>query len=266
MPEGRFRVQRCAIAGVQAVEASSRRAFGRHAHDQYGIGVIVRGGHRSCSGRGMVEAVCGDIITVNPGEVHDGMPLAEAGRDWRMLYIDPALMRSVAGDLGGNHGTAEFTLPVIRDAALAQRLLRAYAALTASVADAALSAEERLLAMLAPVLRPAERLDAALPAGLRLARERIDDDPAAAVSLGELAALSGLSRYQLVRAFARATGLTPHAYLVQQRIELARRLIAQGCTLADAALASGFADQSHMTRVFSGKYGISPRAWALALA
>ncbi|MNT93410.1 Helix-turn-helix domain protein [compost metagenome] len=53
---------------------------------------------------------------------------------------------------------------------------------------------------------------------------------------------------------------------MQQRIELARRLIAQGCTLADAALASGFADQSHMTRVFSGKYGISPRAWALALA
>ncbi|WP_354685243.1 hypothetical protein [Cupriavidus necator] len=63
MPEGRFRVQRCAVAGVQAVEASSRRTFGRHTHDQYGIGVIVRGGHRSCSGRGMVEAVCGDIIT-----------------------------------------------------------------------------------------------------------------------------------------------------------------------------------------------------------
>jgi AraC-like DNA-binding protein len=73
-----------------------------------------------------------------------------------------------------------------------------------------------------------------------------------------------VSRFQLVRSFARNTGLTPHAYLVQRRVLLARRLIAGGTALADAAAASGFADQSHMTRVFVRKYGMAPGAFAIS--
>ena len=65
--------------------------------------------------------------------------------------------------------------------------------------------------------------------------------------------------------FARATGMTPHAYLVQRRIDLARRMIAGGSSLAEAAIASGFADQSHMTRTFIRKYGLSPGAYADAM-
>lgn len=74
-----------------------------------------------------------------------------------------------------------------------------------------------------------------------------------------------MSRFQLLRGFAGATGLTPHAYLVQRRIHLARRLIATGIPLAEAAIASGFADQSHMTRIFTRNHGISPGAYALAM-
>ena len=76
--------------------------------------------------------------------------------------------------------------------------------------------------------------------------------------------MSGLDRFQVLRSFARATGMTPHAYLVQRRIDLVRRLIASGQPLAQAAVASGFADQSHMTRIFVRKYGISPGAYARA--
>jgi len=86
------------------------------------------------------------------------------------------------------------------------------------------------------------------------------------VSDADLAAVSGLSRFQLVRQFARATGLTPHAYLIQRRIDMARALLARGSTLVDAAAASGFADQSHMTRLFIRAYGITPGAYAAALA
>jgi AraC-like DNA-binding protein len=73
-----------------------------------------------------------------------------------------------------------------------------------------------------------------------------------------------LSRFQLVRSFSRNTGFTPHAFLLHRRILLARRLIAGGMALADAAAASGFADQSHMTRVFTRKYGVSPGAFAIS--
>ncbi|MDF7189943.1 AraC family transcriptional regulator, partial [Escherichia coli] len=96
------------------------------------------------------------------------------------------------------------------------------------------------------------------------ARTRIDDDPAAAISLLDLARETGLSRFQVLRGFARVTGLTPHAYQVQRRVALARRLIAQGEPLAEVAAACGFADQSHMTRQFVRKYGVSPGMVAAA--
>jgi AraC-like DNA-binding protein len=93
------------------------------------------------------------------------------------------------------------------------------------------------------------------------ARQRLDDDPAAAPTLANLAAEAGLGRLQFLRAFSRATGLPPHAYLVQRRIQRARQLIRRGVTLADAAAASGFADQSHMTRCFTRSLGLTPGAF-----
>jgi hypothetical protein len=63
-----------ALHGIYTMQADSSRTFARHSHEEFGVGLIVRGAQRSCSGRGMVEAGPGDIIMVNPGEVHDGQP------------------------------------------------------------------------------------------------------------------------------------------------------------------------------------------------
>ncbi|HZV67298.1 MAG TPA: AraC family transcriptional regulator [Telluria sp.] len=257
------------IAGVDVVAASSRRSFARHTHDQFGIGVIERGAQKSYSARGMVEAGAGDIITVNPGEVHDGMPIGDSGRSWRMLYFDPALVAAALHDIsGGKTRIAEFHRPVLRDAATGARL-RALFALGAGAAPqpATPLPEQLLLAVLASVacertLRAAPRV----PAAVLRARERIDDDPVAPLTLHELARESGLSRFQLLRGFSKATGMTPHAYLVQRRIDLARRMIAGGAALSEAAIASGFADQSYMTRIFVRKYGITPRVYGRALS
>ena len=74
--------------------------------------------------------------------------------------------------------------------------------------------------------------------------------------------MAGLSRYQTVRGFARLTGLTPHAYVMQRRLGTARSLIRHGSTLADAAIEAGFADQSHMHRIFVAHHGFTPGAYA----
>ncbi|WP_207384807.1 AraC family ligand binding domain-containing protein, partial [Achromobacter xylosoxidans] len=75
MHANQFVMQRSALAGVQAVAARSARTFARHTHEQFGIGVLRLGGQASHSGRGQVEAGPGQVITVNPGEVHDGAPI-----------------------------------------------------------------------------------------------------------------------------------------------------------------------------------------------
>lgn len=253
-----------AVAGIEVVVAESDRHFSRHTHDQFGMGVIERGAQVSASGRGPVEAGMGDVITVNPGEVHDGAPIGDNGRLWRMVYLDPEIIFAVGRDVTeGRKFFVEFTDPVIRNAAAAREVHRLFAAVTASNGSASqLLGHELLLSLVATLIR--EKVGPpTLPAWISRARERIDDDPAQAVTLAELAQLSGLSQFQLLRAFSRATGLTPHAYLVQKRIALARRLIAGGVPLAEAAATSGFSDQSHMTRIFTRAFGFSPRIFAM---
>lgn len=253
-----FRLLRCGLPGAEAVLADSAHAFGRHTHDQFGIGLIERGAQKSASGRGLVEAGAGDMITVNPGEVHDGAPFDASGRRWRMLYLDPSPVLDAARDIAPADQGFEFKAPVIRDAALTTRFQQLFDAATAD-ADT-LRSDSALLTLVAQLLRPRPAGRPALVTGVSAARERMDDDPAASTTLADLARDAGLSRYQFLRAFTHFTGLPPHAYLLQRRVQQARRLVRAGVALADAAAASGFADQSHMTRCFTRNFGLTPGA------
>lgn len=268
MSRGSFKMLSCAVSGIQAVEARTRHSFPRHSHEQYGIGIILDGAQKSLSGRGMVEAEAGDLITVNPGEVHDGLPLTEEGRAWHMLYFDPAVLRNFAEDMAEARGeTYELTLPVMRSEETAQAFRKLYSWMTAPpdhVPD--MDGEELMFDLLARMAHRRQiREEAGAPSVIARARRAIDALPEVAPTLGDLAAETGLSRFQVLRGFARETGFTPHAYLIQRRTDLARRLISEGMALAQAAAASGFADQSHMTRTFSRIYGISPGIYAFAV-
>ncbi|RIX82774.1 AraC family transcriptional regulator [Acidovorax cavernicola] len=251
------RIRGSALPGLQAIAAESNRSFPRHMHDVFGIGVMDRGGQRSASGRGAVEAVRGDVITVNPGEVHDGVAMRGEARAWRMLHLAPELL---SDDLPG----FELERPVLSDPALRQGFDRLFTAVAEG--DDALALEQGVLQLLrrAPGAQASESLRRVAPAAMERARARIADDCIRAPSLAELAREAGLSRYQLLRGFAAAFGLPPHAWLQQCRLSRARRLIAQGRALADAAAGAGFADQSHMTRAFVRFLGFTPGAYAMA--
>lgn len=259
-----FTVRRFPALGVELVEADSDRTFVRHMHDQFGIGLLAHGAQRSASGRGQVEAVAGDLISVNPAEVHDGASIGRAARRWHMLYFKPQCIADVLDDMAADAGrpACEFAYPVLRSqrAAVLFRTLYQTMAQAGEYADR-LAIDETLPLLIAHLLDQTPASSVPDSAAGR-AKAMIDDAPLASVSLASLAAQAGLSRFQLVRAFARLTGLTPHAYLVQQRIQRARRLIAAGMPLADASFASGFADQSHMTRCFVSSFGYSPGLYA----
>lgn len=265
MPRGTFRIRRTSLPGVEAVEADSDHAFPKHTHDQFGIGVISRGAQTSLSGRGMVDAGPGDVITVNPGEVHDGMPIGDHGRAWRMLYFDPAVVIDILDDISEARGGQELHHPVLADASASAGFAELYTLVTGGEANSTLAGQSLLFLLLKRLIfegATASRPD--MPHALGHVRALLDDVPEVDLTLGDLARASGLSRFQVLRGFAQMTGLSPHAYLMQRRLDRARRLIREGVTLADAAAASGFADQSHMTRAFGGKYGITPGVYAAA--
>jgi AraC-like DNA-binding protein len=257
---------RSAVPGIEPMTLVSNHHFPRHCHDQFGIGVIVAGAQRSWSGIGMVSASAGDVIMSNPGEMHDGIPLDGNARRWRMIYIDPVLVaRAVEEE---RVGPVEILHPVARDPLLAGHFARLFACLTAPQSDR-LARDESLLCSLMQILRrhAVKRPTYGGPSQcVAKAIRRLDSAPETSVSLAELAALSGVSRFQLLPGFARELGITPHAYLVQRRVRLAKQLLSSGATPAQAAMQAGFADQSHMTRAFVRQLGITPSRYQAAVA
>ena len=244
----------------------SNHHFPRHSHDQFVIGVIAFGAQRSWSGVGSIDASAGDVIMVNPGEIHDGAPLDGKARGWRMIYFDPDL---VALELREETvAQLEIVRPVAHDPVFAMHFARLFACLTAFPANH-LATEESLLCSLIYVARrhtTVRPLRSGPSPYVAKAIQRLDSAPEMPVSLADLAALSGVSRFQLLRGFAREVGVTPHAYLIQRRVRLARRHLADGQTPAEAALRSGFADQSHMTRAFARQLGVTPGHYRAAIA
>jgi AraC-like DNA-binding protein len=249
-------VHRSMNRGITAMELMSNHSFPRHTHDEYGIGVILSGAQRSWSGVGLVESFPGDVISVNPGEIHDGHPVDRAVRCWRIIYFDPRMLtRHLVPDA---EREIEFVSPNLREPGLGQWVNLLFDRLTRDTDG--LGVEEivsYLVGRLVSQNRPGcGRRTHSAP--VTKARKRIDEDPSAQISLAELAALSGVSRYQIVRAFARELGITPYAYVIQRRVRLARQLLVNGATLVDAALRAGFADQSHLTRAFVRQFGVPP--------
>ena len=100
--------------------------------------------------------------------------------------------------------------------------------------------------------------DPRLPGVARLAREYLHERMHHNVGVDDLASVTGVDRFRLNRAFKAASGLAPHAYLVQLRLASARRLLARGEPCAEVAMALGFADQSHLGRWFVRAYGLTP--------
>lgn len=247
---------------VTAVEAFSALSFARHSHDEYGVGMMLAGAQRSWSGRGQVEACAGDVITVNPGEVHDGMPIGDS-RKWAMLYLETSKVASIAADIyEGKRAESEFTAPVFQNRRAARRFAASYSAHATGNEDAA---KEHLILLLAGLLGDAKLPKMGVSQRIDHVKQQIDDDPAGYHPLEDLARICGTSRFKTLRGFTALTGLTPHAYIIQRRLELAKALIRSGIGLAEAGGEAGFADQSHFHRSFVRRFGMTPGVYAAAM-
>jgi AraC family transcriptional regulator len=101
---------------------------------------------------------------------------------------------------------------------------------------------------------------------VRRAKEILSAHLDGRMQLREVAQACGLSVSYFSRAFRRSVGVTPHNWLLTLRVEVAKQKLREGrLSLRDVALACGFADQSHLTQVFTRSVGVSPGAWRRAL-
>ena len=239
-------------------------SFAPHFHNTHAVGVIERGVNVfDCRGVKRI-ASAGDIMLLNPAEVHTGeAPDKREGWSFRMLFVDPQLLKHVREEMTGKASDVPFFSEiVVRDDSTARLLLQLHRALENSTS--ALQSESLFLMVMTQLLtiHADSRINSRKIGNESLAvartREYLLANARENITLDELARIAFLSPYHLLRVFREETGLPPHAYQTQIRIEQAKQLLRRDLSISQTAQATGFFDQAHFSKQFKRYVGITP--------
>ena len=241
----------------------SRHAFPNHAHDGiYAVG-LMDSGASYCLGPEKSDSLIasGELVLINPGQVHSGVPAKGTSINYRMLYVSAPWLRRAAEDvLERDSDFPEFATFVTRNPSLYGQLssLESLAGQAGRLEFESIMVEvfSRLLETYGGV-RPAAG-PGREPRAIRIAKERLASDLAEKMSLEDVAGAAGLSRYHFLRVFKRATGLSPHRFRTQRRVDRAKHLLKKGAPFTQVALETGFTDQSHFCNTFKQYTAATP--------
>lgn len=225
--------------------------YAAHSHESFSIGVITGGRSRYLTGDARHEICAGSTVLMNPGVVHTCNPIQGEPWSYLMLFVDLPWLQQQG-----------FALPQATLSAspgLYGRLLEVFAGLfdEQPAAD-----KEALLVAFFQALpgffgertgqRRAEHPRLEMAAAF-IRAHRLDP-----LTLEDICSAVGLSRAYLIRAFGKRFGLTPHGYLLDQRVQHARAQLRLGRPIAEVALEAGFADQAHLQRAFKRHLAATP--------
>lgn len=234
--------------------------FPNHFHEYYVIG-FVEDGQRVLSCKHQEYAVAkGDVLLFNPGDNHACVQSDGATLDYRGLNIAKEVMLDLAEEVTGRRALPEFSPPVISDEEVVCYLRPLHERVMKGSCE--FGKEENLLLLISLLVeRYGQPFDHRTP-DCREEIERacafIERHYAQRLSLEQICRQAGASKSTLLRAFARAKGVTPYRYLENVRVGKAKELLEQGVPPAQAALRTGFSDQSHFTNYFSRFIGLTP--------
>jgi AraC-like DNA-binding protein len=254
--------------GIDFLEAAfDRHVYDRHIHETYAIGFTLRGVQRFWCRGATHDSTPGHVILINPGEAHDGRSGDRGGYVYRMFYVPIDTLRNLVEDgLERRVPIIDALASCVCDRPLAHLLNETWDAVASS---APLAAEELIHSTFVYIvsrhagLRPPPRASIDRTAMSRV-RDYLHDRVEERVTLGEMAAVASMSRFQLTRQFQKSFGLPLRAYHVHVRLTEARRRLRLGHPIARVAADLGFVDQSHLHRRFKGAFGMTPGRYVVS--
>jgi AraC-like DNA-binding protein len=247
---------------AQAVQDGRQVCYGRHSHEIFSIGSIMTGHSHYFHEKKRQQISAGTVVLMNPGDVHACSALDKQPWGYRMLYVDTAWLARLQHESGLDpnvdfHGFSIISTP---SPALFAGLNQLYDVLVDPDADNLLKHSVALSFFL-----DVQHTLAVTPTGprtssqkLRRAADYINDNFSRAIKLEDICKAANLSESYLIRSFEQVYRMTPHAYLLNRRIQYAREQLKRGRLIAEVALETGFADQAHFQRTFKKYLAITP--------
>lgn len=252
------------VKGVELLRAwFAGHAYDKHRHDTYAIG-LTDSGVQSFDYRGAKQtSTPRKVMVLHPDEIHNGRAGSDEGFGYRMLYVDPACISDAIRVIAGR----SCPLPFVKCAVSENIILSQAVQLIANSSihqDEHLAKDEIILRLTQGLIAGDSRanlLHKYYPIDFKaiaLAREFIEAHNHRVIRSKELEIVTGLSRYDLTRQFRKALGTSPYRYSVNRRLDNARRMLLLHKPLVETAIATGFADQAHFSRLFKATYGVTP--------
>jgi AraC-like DNA-binding protein len=234
--------------------------YARHAHETFSIGAIT-GGSSVYFNRAAKDIVgAGTVVVMNPGDAHACNPVGDEPWSYRMFYVDVKWLTELQHELGFSFNAGFRAYSTTSTRALFTSLIRLHDELSDEHASH-LQRQGAAIGFFSEMQQVLDPAPARLEEGggkLVRAAEYISDNAACMLTLDDICAAANLSPAHLIRAFKRQFGMTPHAYLINRRIQLGRAQLRQGKAIADVAVDIGFADQAHFQRAFKQYVAATP--------
>lgn len=246
------------VEGRRAVNSSA--CYRAHSHPTLSVGIVDSGESVLSVGGSHFNLVAGDVVVINPHEVHSCNPKRNGRWGYRMFYIDWLWIQQTLAPDSFRAPLSE-PHPPLRIPGARAAVDQMNDAVCGSLGDEkGVAVFERSLRKLASFLEPKESpkrcREAALP--LEWARSFIERHCNENIRQRDLARESGMTCFKFIRRFRAQYGLTPHAYKLDQQITLARGLLAKKASLSEVAYSLGFSDQSHFHRTFKVRVAATP--------
>lgn len=242
--------------------------YAPHSHTQWSIGAITAGESTFVTGARHYRVSAGTLVLVNPERVHACNPIGQQGWSYLMMYVDFGWLGELLQQLGLPNGSdwRGTHIDQIRDVDLFQH----YCRMTACLLERGATVEMKQWALVEFIAElfsklgdtqaglPLPAAATIMPAYLTELLSHLDAHCDDTWSLYAMCQRTGCTPPQLIRAFKQYVQLTPHAYLINRRVQLAQIELKRGKTIAEAAVNAGFADQPHLQRVFKRLLGATP--------
>ncbi|PLY07070.1 MAG: AraC family transcriptional regulator [Arcobacter sp.] len=237
----------------------SNEDFTKHYHDTYTIGLTYKGVLRSYNANQSYDSYEYSIRINNPGEVHAGK-----SQEWSHVNFYPTteMMSNLYEQIFGESKIPYFQRHIVENKILFLKLHHFF--------DSYFKHEDEILVetnlidalsnlILTSVIYTKNHEN--IFEDKRIIKntyEFINDSIDTNFTLDSLATNVNLSKYHFLRLFKKEFGLTPHAFIVNERLNRANRLIQNGLTISEASIEVGFNDQSHFSRNFKKYFGYTP--------
>lgn len=228
--------------------------YKKHCHEEYAIGVTLRGIQQYNMSGSLQSSYPGGIMMFNPEQVHDGMSQKKTGVDYVMIYINTKLFSEVADCK--EH--VRFSSPVVYDYRLRKNILNLINAVFHNGEDAFCS--ELLIALADSFSQSAKSIvfgenNALMDKAKEMIYYNLNSDKI--LKLDDISREMNMSKYQFIRSFEENNGISPYQFYLNCKVEKAKQLIEKSKDIYLAVTECGFVDLSHLNKHFKSRYGVT---------